>query len=272
MAYSNVPIGTSNPGCIVILVDQSWSMIEDYGTGTKAEVAALTVNRILEELVLACRAGDKIRDRCHVSVIGYGQRVECVVDSTISEVPSSLVEVKKLKKFVPDGAGGLVEVEVEMPIWLQPMANNGTPMHEAFERAAEIIQHWCDDKPDGFPPIVINVTDGAATRPDLTADAARKVMNLHTTDGSVLLFNIHIANNKHEVIFPHSTTQLEGNNFAEFLFDISSVLPEPLRVAAKEHGLPAEPDTRCFAYNAGEATMIRILQFGSTKGGQLVPV
>lgn len=272
MVYSNVPIGTANPGCIIILVDQSWSMIEDYGNGTKAEVAALAVNHILEELVLACQAGDKIRDRCHVSVIGYGQRVECVVDGMISAVPSSLVEVKKLKKSIPDGAGGLVEVEVQMPIWLQPEANNGTPMHEAFERAAEIIQPWCDDKPDGFPPIVINIADGAATRPDLTADAARKIMNLHTTDGNVLVFNIHIANNRHEVIFPHSTTQLKGDNFAEFLFDISSVLPEPLRVAAKEHGLPAEPDTRCFGYNAGEAAMIRILNFGSTMGGQLVPV
>lgn len=272
MAYSNVPIGTSNPACIVILVDQSWSMSEDYGTGTKAEVAALAVNHILEELVLACRAGDKIRDRCHVSVIGYGERVECVVDGMISEVSSSLVEVKKLNKSIPDGAGGLVEVEVELPIWVQPKANNGTPMHEAFERAAEIIQHWCDDKSDGFPPIVINITDGAATQPVLTADAARKVMDIHTTDGKVLVFNIHIANNKYEVIFPHSTTQLVGDNVAEFLFNISSILPEPLREAATEHGLPAEPDTRCYGYNAGEATMIRILNFGSTAAGQLVPV
>ena len=272
MAYSNVPIGTSNPGCIVILVDQSWSMIEDYGTGTKAEVAALAVNRILEELVLAGRAGDTIRDRCHVSVIGYGERVECVVDGMISEVASSLIEVKKVKKSIPDGAGGLVEVEVEMPVWLQLKANNGTPMHEAFEHAAEIIQRWCDDKPDGFPPIVINITDGAANYPDLTVDAARKVMNLHTTDGNVLVFNIHIANNKHEVIFPHSTAQLEGDNFAEFLFDISSVLPEPLHEGAVAAGLPAEPDTRCFAYNAGPVMMIKILSFGSTIGGQLVSV
>ena len=272
MAYSNVPIGTSNPGCIVILVDQSWSMNEDWVTGTKAEVAALAVNRILEELVLAALAGDIVKDRCHVSVIGYGERVECVVDGMIPEVASSPIEVKKVKRSIPDGAGGIVEVEVEMPVWVQPEANNGTPMHEAFERAADIIQRWCDDKPDGFPPIVINITDGAATQPDLTEGAARKVMNLHTTDGNVLVFNIHIANNKHEVIFPHSMTQLVGDNFAEFLFDLSSVLPEPLREGAKKHGLPAESDTRCFAYNAGPITMIKILSFGSTIGGQLVPV
>ena len=263
MAYSNVPIGTSNPGCIVILVDQSWSMNEDWGTGTKAEIAALAVNSVLGELVIAGRTGEVIRDRCHVTVIGYGERVEPIVGGMISEVASSLIEVKKVKKSVEDGAGGLVEVEVEMPIWVQPAANNDTPMHEAFERAAEIIQRWCDDRPDGFPPIVINITDGAATQPDLTVDAARKVMNLHTTDGNVLIFNIHIANSTHQVTFPHSTTQLVGDNFAEFLFSLSSVLPEPLREEAKTVGLPTEPDARCFAYNADPITMIKILNFGS---------
>jgi hypothetical protein len=263
MAYSNVPIGTSNPGCIVILVDQSWSMDEDWGTETKAEGAALAVNRILEELVLAGRAGDTIRARCHVSVIGYGERVECVVDDMISEVASSLIEVKKVKKSIPDGAGGIVEVEVEMPVWVQPAANNGTPMHEAFERAAEIIQRWCDNKPDGFPPIVINITDGDANYPDLTTDAARKVMNLHTTDGNVLVFNIHIANNERQVIFPPITAQFAGDGLAEFLFNISSVLPEPLREAAITADLSAEPDARCFVYNADPVTMIKILNFGS---------
>ncbi len=269
MTYSNVPIGTSNPGCIVILVDQSWSMSEDWGTGTKAERASLAVNRILEELVLAGRAGDMIKDRCHVSVIGYGERVECVVDGMISEVASSLIEVKKVKKSIPDGAGGIVEVEVEMPVWVQPTASNSTPMHEAFEHAAEIVQRWCDDKPDGFPPIVINITDGAATQPDLTADAARKVMNLHTTDGNVLVFNIHIANSIHQETFPHSTAQLVGDSLAEFLFSLSSVLPEPLREMAKEVGLPADPDARCFSYNADEVTMIRILEFGSLSVTQI---
>ena len=263
MAYSNVPIGTSNPGCIVILVDQSWSMGEDYGTGTKAEVAALAVNRILEELVLASQAGDTIKPRCYVSVIGYGQRVECVVDGMISEVASSHIEIKKIKKSISDGAGGIVEVEVEMPIWVQPAADNGTPMHEAFERAVEIVQRWCDDKPNGFPPIVINITDGAANYPDLTEDAARRVMNLHTTDGNVLIFNIHIANNMHWVTFPHSTAQLEDDNLAEFLFSLSSILPEPLREEAKKADLPSEPDARCFVYNADPVTMIKTLNFAS---------
>lgn len=263
MSYSNVPIGTSNPGCIVILVDRSSSMDEEWGTGTKAEGAALAVNRILEELVNASKAGAVIRNRCHVTVIGYGGQVERVVDGMISDVASSLIEVRNVKKSIPDGAGGIVEVEVEMPIWVEPVANYGTPMHEAFENAAEVVQRWRDDRPDSFPPIVINVTDGAANYPDLTSVAAGKVMNLGTTDGNVLVFNIHIANNKHEVILPHSTTQLAGDGFAEFLFSLSSVLPESLREVAEAAGLRAEADARCFAYNAGPVTMIKLLNFGS---------
>lgn len=263
MAYCNLPIGTSNPGCIVILVDQSWSMGEDWGTETKADGVALAVNRILNELVLAARTGDIIKDRCQVAVIGYGEQVERVVDSMISEIPSSILEVKKVKKSISDGEGGLVEVEVEMPIWLQPKASNGTPMHEAFECAIEIIQRWCDDNPHGFPPIVINITDGAANHPDWTADAARNVANLHTTDGNVLVFNIHIAKKKHEVIFPHNTDQFVGNYLAEYLYDLSSVLPARMRNAAKESGFPTELNARCFAYNAGLATIIKLMNFGS---------
>ena len=102
MAYSNVPIGTSNPTCFVVLVDQSYSMSENWGSGaTKAEGASRAVNRVIEELVLACRAGDKIRDRCHISVIGYGEEINCVVDSMTSDIAESLIGGQKNEKTHP---------------------------------------------------------------------------------------------------------------------------------------------------------------------------
>ena len=183
--YSNVPIGTSNPGCIVILIDQSYSMSEPFTDGgTKAERATRAVNSVIEEIVLACRSGDTIRDRCHISVIGYGEHVNCVVDGMISEIASATIDIKKVKKLISDGVGGVIEIEREVPVWLEPQSSSQTPMHKAFERATEIIEHWISDKPDAFPPIVINITDGAATRPDLAANAARKITGLRTTDGA----------------------------------------------------------------------------------------
>ena len=265
MAYNNLPIGTANPTCFVILVDQSWSMSQDWGDEvTKAEKATRAVNRVLEELVLACRAGVNVRDRCHASVIGYGERVECLVDGMISEVTSSLIEVRKTKKLIADGAGGVIEVEVEMPIWLEPRADNGTPMAEAFEHAAEVVHQWRSKWPNGFPPSVINITDGAANDLAQAAAAARKVMDVGTADGKALVYNLHITNkDRAEVILPHNTSDFTGDSLAEFLFDISSEMPDSLREAAVALGIPAEPRARCFAYNVDEAWMIRILNFGS---------
>ena len=263
MAYSNVPIGTSNPGCFVILVDQSWSMSDKWQTGTKAERAAIIVNRAIYDLALACSDGPEIRERCHVCVIGYGARVDCAIDAMISDVYASPIEWKKITKSIPDGAGGVVDVETELPIWLQPEAENGTPMHEAFKRAAEVIEHWISAWPTCFPPVVINITDGAPARPDLTGDAARTVMDLRTSDGNVLVYNIHIADSGTEVVWPSDNTQFADDSFAEFLFSISSVIPEPLFARASEYGFSPEPDSRCFAQNASEVLTTRLIEFGS---------
>lgn len=264
--YSKVPIGTSNPGCIIILVDQSQSMSGSFNEAgeSKAKQAALAVNRVIADLVLACRRGEEIRDRCHVTVIGYGEHVDTVIDGTISEVFSTLIEVETVRKFVRDGAGGVFEQETQIPIWLKPKASGQTPMHEAFQRAVEVIERWISNRPDNFPPIVINITDGAASRADLAADNARKIMNFHTTDGAALLFNLHIAESGDKVALPHNKNEFSGKVLAEYLFDISSVLPPALLKSAETAGFPCESGARCFGYNIDETLMIRLLQFGST--------
>ncbi len=266
MAYRNVPIGKANPGCIVILVDQSWSMLEDWQTGTKAERAAIIVSRAIYDLAMRCSLGAVIRPRCYVCLISYGEHVDCAVEGMIPDVYASPIETKKVKKSIPDGSGGIVEVEVELPIWLQPRANGGTPMHEAFEQASEVVQRWISDWPDNFPPVVINVTDGEPTHPDLTGDAARKVMNLQTTDGNVLVYNIHIADSHSEIVFPSQNTQFADDSPAGFLFSVSSVLPKSLFPMAEEHGFSPQPGARCFAYNASEVLTTRIIEFGSPGG------
>ena len=264
MAY-NVPIGSPHPGCFVILVDQSYSMSEQWETVTKAEGASFTVSRIIYELGLSCDTGEEIKDRCHVSVIGYGEQVECLIGGMISDVFNSPIATRKVTKLLPDPAGGTVEIETEIPIWLQPRADNGTPMHTAFEYAAEVAEKWCSEHPNNFPPVVFNITDGAATEPDLTIYAAEKAMNIQTEDGNVLVFNVHIANGGNEVIFPHNTKPFADDIFAEFLFGISSVLPEPLRGEAKEQGFDLQPNARCLGYNAPEVTLIKMLEFGTLR-------
>lgn len=187
MNYTNIPIGTSNPGCVIFLVDQSWSMNEDWESGKKTEQAALILSRAIHNLGVKCQHEEEIRKRCFVAIISYGDSVNCITEGMIDEVYEAPIEVKKVNKSIPDGAGGIVVVETELPIWIKPKANGGTPMHEAFDHATTILTDWIANWQDCFPPVVINITDGEPSNPSLTGDSARTLMNMSTSDGNVLL-------------------------------------------------------------------------------------
>jgi len=265
MAYQNLPIGTSNPGLAMILVDQSYSMRDPYDPGQKKDFAALAVNRAIYEIVLACQSGEIIKDRVYLAVIGYGADINVLLDGKISEIANNPVEIQKMKKKEPDGAGGLVELDFEMPVWIKPRADNGTPMGQAFETAHRVAETWISKHSDNFPPIVINISDGEPNDPDHTENAAHKLMDLSTNDGNLLLMNAHISNaSAGEVALPDDDKGLY-DKYARFLFNISSILPEPMMVAAKNAGLSPQQNSRAFLFNASAEKVIKLLEFGTLK-------
>jgi hypothetical protein len=265
MAYSNLPIGTTNPGLAMILVDQSYSMRDPFDNSQKKDFAALAVNRAIYEIVLACQSGEMIKDRVFLAVIGYGEDIQVLLEGQVSQIADNPIEVQKMKKKEPDGAGGLVELDFEMPIWIKAKANNGTPMGEAFEAAYQVAEEWVKLHPDNFPPIVINITDGEPNKPDHTRDAALQLMDVKTNDGNLLLMNAHISNaSAGEVALPEKDSGLY-DEYARFLFNISSVLPEPLIVAAQSAGFSPQTDARGFLFNAGAEKIVKLLEFGTLK-------
>ena len=92
-SYSKL-IGTSNPGLIMILLDQSGSMSD----GNKAQDASQAVNRVIYEIILASRAGEVIKPRCYVGVIGYGASVYPIIGGTITEVAANIPRTEKVEK------------------------------------------------------------------------------------------------------------------------------------------------------------------------------
>src|SRR5207247_8635780 len=132
-------ISRANPSCFVFLIDQSGSMVDAFGAGEtnqkKADGVADAINRMLQNLVIKCAKEEGIRDYFEVGVIGYGAQVGPACSGTlagrpmvkISEVGNSPARVEQRSKTVPDGAGGLAEQSIRLPIWLEPVANGGTP-------------------------------------------------------------------------------------------------------------------------------------------------
>lgn len=262
-------LSSANPGLIIIMIDQSASMSDSYANSTKAKFASVAVNKVIEEIILSCSSGDGIKDRCYVAVIGYGSTVDILFLETASELAKN-PNTTTVKKKISDGAGGLIEVDEVQRVFVNPIANGGTPMAEAFQQAFNGIKKFIANHPNGFPPIIINITDGEPNEWylqknfDATTREAKKLADLKTNDGNVIILNAHISDaSAGKIELPSNDSGFNSNKFAQFLFNISSVLPDPLVESAKNAGFSVQTGARGFVFNADAETLIKLLNFGS---------
>lgn len=273
-------ISRSSPTAILLLIDQSASMQDPFGGArqkgdaapSKARVLADVVNRLIQNLVLRCAKEEGVRDYFHMGVVGYGDRVQPLLEL---EGGGDLIPIGKLAerplrmedrvKEIPDPSGkpGTVKRRVKVPVWFDPHAKNGTPMCQALDLGAQIVRKWIDLQPRGFPPIVINVTDGEATDGD-PLDYARQLTSFATDDGETLLFNVHLSSSEEPALeLPDAAAELPDEEYALQLFQTSSVLPFSMRAAAEREGYRVTLDTRGFVFNADPGALVRFLEIGT---------
>jgi hypothetical protein len=228
------------------------------------------INRLLSELTIKCAKEEGVRDYFHVAVLGYGATVGPALSGALagreiaplSEIAASPARLETRTKKVSDGAGGIVEQDVKFPVWLDPVADNGTPMTAALTRTYSIVSGWLTDHPSCFPPVVLNLTDGEATDGDPTA-AAGQLRQLQSTDGATLLFNLHVSSDRSpKTEFPAGEEQLP-NQFARLLFQLSSHLPIGMRSYAQQQGIPVSEGTRGFVFNADMTSLVQFLDIGT---------
>jgi hypothetical protein len=237
---------------------------------TKAQALADAINKLLQNLCIKCAKEEGVRDYFHVGVIGYGTQVGPAFAGNlsgrdlvpISEVGGSPARIETRTKKVPDGAGGLVEQEVKFPIWFDAVANGGTPMCAALQEAHRIVQSWLNAHPNCFPPVVINISDGESTDGD-PSSAGGTLRGLASSDGSVLLFNLHLSAQKTRAIeFPNSDSCLP-DQYAKTLFEMSSPLTSFMITVAKQQGFNATEGARGFVFNAKLEVAIQFLDIGT---------
>jgi hypothetical protein len=274
----NQEMSRATPGYLVILLDQSFSMCYPFGAGTdsKAKECANAVNRVLREIVLACTDGDEIKNSCDVSVLGYGQMQEPVVNAfsgvlaskpavTIAELTEHCLRIETVQRQIADGAGGFVEIDDQFPVWIESASVGETPMAEAFAMAATLVSQWIESHPTSFPPVVINITDGEANSLPAAKTAAEALVELETKDGKTLLINAHIAEGTDsEIILPALVEQLpKQDDYVRFLFGLSSELPTLMLERAAAAGWQPSPHARGLVYNAKLETLIQLLEIGT---------
>ncbi len=269
-------ISRDNPSCFLFLIDQSGSMEDEISIGSEvqqlANGVADSINMWLQELSIKCAKSEGVRDYYHVGVLGYGNN-----DVTpgfngplagrdlipISEIADNPARLDERSKKVPDGAGGIVEQSVRIPVWFEPVAEGGTPMCRAAGEAKRILEGWIDEHPDSFPPTVIHITDGESTDGNPTS-RLQELTDLSTSDGNVMLFNIHLsAKEKAEpVSFSDSPDDLP-DAYAKMLFETASPLTPTMRALAKEHGFDTSEDSRCFVLNGDLVLLVQAIDIGT---------
>ena len=77
----NLTISSTNPCLLVYLVDQSYSMSEQFGNAShnKAREVAEAINDIIYEVRLRCiGSSGELKNRFEIAVIGYGKEANTV--------------------------------------------------------------------------------------------------------------------------------------------------------------------------------------------------
>ena len=284
MSYT-ADISRKNPGCFLFLIDQSGSMGGALGGQPdlrKMDGAADAVNRILDAISQRCSQGMDIRDYFDIGVITYGTdragtaRLETPLLGTSPEQPflpvsqvvdAADVEERQVKES--DGAGGVVEVTRKVPVWLRPTAGHGTPMCEALSAASDALQDWTSQHPDSYPPMVVNVTDGAATDGN-PEPLAKEIMALKTNDGNVLVYNAHLSEmSAMPVQYPCDESEVPPDEYAKQMFRMSSIFPDIVVELAAGMGLSINQGSRGYVYNADMVALVQFLDIGTRAASDL---
>jgi len=144
-----------------------------------------------------------------------------------------------------------------------------TRLDMAFDKAKMLLDEWMSKYHDKncYPPTIINITDGEynGAAKEIVRQKANELKQMFTNDGNVILFNIHISTDKGmSVSFPLSKTELNGDDYACDLFNLSSLLP--LRYneeIAKMRNANNKERHSAMSVNADMTTLIKLMDIGT---------
>jgi hypothetical protein len=272
-------ISRQNKACFLFLLDQSYSMEEPLGRSSnrKCDELVLAINGWLQNMAIRASGDTGIKDWMDVGVFGYrtDPAANPIIQSalhgplagrklvSITEIGTHPSRIDTRMQCIPDeDTGAMIEIPCEVPVWVDPVAEGGTPMCHMLYHAYQVLAEWIERNRRSFPPIVVHITDGESQDGD-PIPYADAVKNLATDDGNVLLFNCHLSMIAADpFLFPASEQGLP-DKLAVDLFRMSSVLPEPFVRHAVMEGMRLQPGARGMAFNADMVCLIQFLNMGT---------
>lgn len=275
-------ITRNTPTAFIFLVDHSVSMQKKttlYGEEmTMAEAAARIVNNQINELVYRCIKLDDTRHYYDIAVVGYGEVAysgwqgelegrDFVSPEDLKNHPYTKTIIRKETRT----RKGVKINEVEQVQWVNARHDgHWTHYHAAFDYARKLLDEWMKEhhEKDCYPPTIIHITDGEfnhASR-ETVLQKANELKAMFTNDGNVILFNIHFTADldANSVACPISKDEMNGNAYAEALFDMSSLLPERYNQDIARCLNDTRPGRHvAMGVNADATTLIKLMDIGT---------
>ena len=261
----NLTISSTNPCLLIYLIDQSFSMAEEFGNAShpKSLEVSNAINDILYEVGLRCIGqGGMLKNRFEIAVIGYGKQLDNVQSGWEGQLSGKwVVSVKNIFEYPLDQIN-------DKPVWINPYAVGNTPMTKAFENAKRLCNDWINwgNHRDCHPPIIINITDGEASDAgknfNLLYDQVKQIKSLRTNYGFVNILNIHISTRSGDkLLFPNQVNS--GDKFEKLLFEMSTPLDENMVRIAHQKGYDIRLNAKGYVFNGSATDLINFLNIGT---------
>ncbi len=223
------PATALTPALVVYLIDASDSMNEPCGPkGTKIDVVNAALRKVIRAMVGRSIRDGALQSRYRTAIFAYSTKVV--------PVTAGICNLADLMNT------GIPELS----------ASGATDTAAGFEAVERLLQAHLAEYQRGPAPLVCHLTDAGFTTVD-PSPIIRRIQAMQVQDGPVLVENVYVAENMLRkpvlnwqewsgVLRPKDLT----DEYARFLYSLSSPLPETYRRNINNYGYHLQPGTRLF--------------------------
>lgn len=256
-------ISSNSPAHIIIILDQSSRMSEPYCNGmTKAEYVTNQVNEFINNLILMCCNGDKIKDWFCISLVSHSNNQARIIESKyLSEIANNPLKTKKINKKVSDGIGGLVEIEVERVEYIEVVCTGESCLVSAFKCTQDLILGWAKKKTH-LSTLIINMSGGYSSEWEITNNIIEDIKSITFNDEQPFLFNLLLDNYSNILDFP-SLVEIYDKSFTNQLyFGWSSFMSKQMSDSCKRYEFNVRQGSKLYS-NIGIDKVLNLINVGS---------
>jgi uncharacterized protein YegL len=222
------PATTLTPALIIYLIDASDSMNERCEDTTRIELVNKALRAGVKDMVRRSMRDGVVQRRYKLAIFAYSTKVIDVLGG-IRDLP------ELLRTGVPElSAGGVTDTA------------------GGFEKVESLLESHLKEFEYSPAPLVCHLTDGVFTTTDPSPSMTR-IQEMHVVDGTVLVENVYF---KDDMLRRHVGNWEEWpgvmraseltDDYARFLFDLSSPLPETYRQNINNYGYHIEHGASLF--------------------------